>query len=102
MEDAVLTEETRQAIGDLAEMLAAMERASVQGLNAFTSRELRRELNCGEGRCADLIRRAIEAGALRPCRKSITDMAGRPQMVPAYEQIKRETADVPRQRTPRQ
>lgn len=80
-----MTTETQSAISELAQMLATMERASVQGTNAFTSRELMQHLNVGEKRCLVLIRRGLEAGSIRVCRKTITDLVGRPITVPAYE-----------------
>lgn len=101
MEDAVLTHldciggsegkislETKQAIGELAEMLAAMERVSGEGASAFTTRQIMQAMKISEKRCIELLRRGIAAGAVRPCRKTIIDLAGRPQAVPAYEQVK--------------
>jgi hypothetical protein len=34
-----------------------------------------------------LIRAGVESGKVRVCRKTITDLSGRPQIVPAYEAI---------------
>jgi hypothetical protein len=46
-------------------------------------------LNKSERQTVNLVREAIAAKILRPTRKQVIDLAGRPQTVPAYEPIER-------------
>jgi hypothetical protein len=72
----------------LDELLRAVGEAN-EGGEGFTTAELRLVRPMSEDKARALIRRAIEKGLVRPSRKVITDMSGRPMSVASYVVVKR-------------
>ena len=67
------------------ELLRELENASsIQNPEGFSMEELQEITKKGQHSCSRLVKAGIKAGRIKVARRSIIDMAGRPNMAPCY------------------